>query len=88
MTDIVSLTDFKIQKIKDSIDEHVVKSNNEVSWITDEVLEESVDSGDTKLKNVVKTVWYLAGRLDEIEVELLKLKLLIRDVLINKNEKE
>jgi len=49
-------------------------------------LEEHVQEGNVSLEDVVKVMWVLAKKMDDIEVDLIKLKLIILEA--QQNDKE
>ena len=86
MSKAISLHDHRMRKIIEGVDKKIKKSNEDFSFIIDELLDHSVQEGNTNLSDVVKTVWSLAKRMDQIEVEIIKLKLTILEARYNDNK--
>lgn len=77
MQNVIVLKERRVKKWSKLLDKKIEEVRNEFSFITDEVIEEHVQTGKTSLENVVKTIWQLVERMDKLEVEITKLKLLI-----------
>jgi len=86
MSKIISLREQKIKKFHDYLDKKIQGAKEKFSFINNEFLEEHVQEGNVSLEDVVKVMWVLAKKMDDIEVDLIKLKLIILEA--QQNDKE
>lgn len=73
----ISLHKRRVAKLAKMVDDSIEEANEEFSYIDDELIDFSIQKGDITLNTAVKTIWWMAGRMDHFEQEILKLKLLI-----------
>ncbi len=77
MKNVIELHNRRVKKWSELLEEKIKEAKDEFSFITNEVLEDHVKTGETTLEDVVKTLWSLVERVDQLEVEIIKLKLII-----------
>lgn len=77
MKNVISLHERRVKKWGEELDKKIEDVKEEFSFVDNEYLEKHVQDGNVNLESAVKSIWTLAKRMDQLEIEIIKIKLMI-----------
>jgi polyhydroxyalkanoate synthesis regulator phasin len=82
---LISFNDYKTKKLINDVDQKIKESDEEFDFVDKELIDDLIQEEDITLSNAVQTIWFLSERMDKLEVEIIKLKLIILEARYNDN---